>query len=211
MTGRQFEKTTLPQEQPLNEKESVVPGLVGTAVDYLTRVMMGSEPEEAFAISLRGADIIGRGEIRYSGELVKGVTGLDDTSIQNACQLVGYDCVVWAGIHAYSPVQSIHADAGTIANIRIMVERSMAFWEEYGPIVLNGFTIGGESITKIINSGDGDFVTADTLWDMKVSKNAPKSEHRLQLLVYYLMGLRSYHLKKLFSQLTHIGIYNPRL
>ena len=99
---------------------------------------------------------------------MKGVTGLDDTSIQNACQLVGYDCVVRAGIHAYSPVQSIHADAGTIANIRIMVERSMAFWEEYGPIVLNGFTIRNNRIIddyldngKVIEANDRYVLTVD--------------------------------------------------
>lgn len=39
----------------LNETENIYGGLVGIVVDYLTRFMMGTPAEEAFAISLKGA------------------------------------------------------------------------------------------------------------------------------------------------------------
>ena len=38
--------------------------------------------------------------------------------------------------------------------------------------------------TDKITSGDGDFLTVDTLWDFKVLKANIKSQHTLQLLVY---------------------------
>lgn len=39
----------------LNEGENIHASLVGLAVDYMTRFMMGAEREEAFSISLKGA------------------------------------------------------------------------------------------------------------------------------------------------------------
>lgn len=39
----------------LNENENIHASLVGLAVDYMTRFMMGAQKEEAFSISLKGA------------------------------------------------------------------------------------------------------------------------------------------------------------
>ena len=89
-----------------------------------------------------------------------------------------------------------------------MVNRSLAFWKQYGPVVKDGFTFQG-GYTKTISSGDGDFLTADTLWDFKVLSSAPKSTHTLQLLVYYLMGTHSVHPE--FKSIKRLGMFNPRL
>lgn len=88
-----------------------------------------------------------------------------------------------------------------------MVERSLAFFTQYGPIVKDGFTLEG-GYTDTITAGDGDFLTADTLWDFKVSKTKPTKDHTLQLLIYYLMGIQSVHPE--FQSITKLGIYNPR-
>jgi len=89
-----------------------------------------------------------------------------------------------------------------------MVKRSVAFWKRYGPIVKDGFTFEG-GYTEIITSGDGDFLTADTLWDFKVSNKPPTNVNTLQLLVYYIMGQHSIH--KEFRNIKKIGFFNPRL
>ena len=47
--------------------------------------------------------------------------------------------------------------------------------------------------TNTVSAGDGDFTTADTLWDFKVSKMPVKKENTLQLLMYWRMGLHSIH------------------
>ena len=78
-----------------------------------------------------------------------------------------------------------------------------------GPIVLEGFTFEN-AYTHYIHSGDGDFLTETTLWDFKVSIHNPTKIHTLQILVYYLMGLRSEN-STYFESIQNLGIYNPRL
>lgn len=190
----------------LNPNENVSAILVGSAVDYLTRYMMGAPAQEAFKISLLGAARIKEDD--YAQELMSKITGLDDISIMNACKMTGYDVCFRAQIALYRPVQEICPDAETIYNIRTMVNRSLSFWKEYGPIVVDGFTFEG-GYTNIVSSGDGDFLTADTLWDFKVSREPPKNKHTLQLLMYYIMGCHSVY--KEFQSIKRLGIFNPRL
>ena len=133
--------------------------------------------------------------------------GLDDLSITNACQLVGFDSAFRAGPLFYRPVEKIIPDQATIANIRIMVERSLSFFKAFGPVTADGFTMEG-AYTAIITTGDGDSLTKDTLWDFKVTTGKPNKDHTLQLLIYYLMGKRSIHLE--FQTIEKLGIFNPR-
>ena len=190
----------------LNPVENISASTVGTAVDYLTRFMMGTDKEIAFDIPIYGAKRIK--DLDYCYELLEMVTGLEDDSIIAACQLTGYDVALRQGAIYYKPVTEIQPDAATIENIRAMVNRSLVFWEKYGPIVKDGFTFEG-GYTEIILSGDGDFLTADTLWDFKVLSKAPTSKHTLQLLIYYLMGIHSIHPE--FKSIRRLGIFNPRL
>lgn len=190
----------------LYEEENIHSTLMGLAVDYLTRFTMGTSLEKAFKISLRGALRVNESD--YAEELLNGISGLDDTSIENACKLVGFDTAFRAGITSYKPVHTIQPDFFTISNIRNMVERSRGFNDNYGPIVKDGFTFEG-GYTGLISSGDGDFLTKTTLWDFKVSKKDPTNKNTLQLLIYYLMGVHSIHSE--FKQIENLGIFNPRL
>lgn len=192
--------------EALHSEENIRANLIGLAVDYLTRFMSGTSLEEAFKISFMGALIIG--EQKKAEELMNDVKGLDDASIINAMKLVGFDVCFRAGFMGYRPVDEIQPDAMTIDNVRVMVKRSLEFLDYYGPKVLDGFTFEG-GYTEIISSGDGDFTTSDTLWDFKVSKDKPKKEYTLQLLMYWIMGLHSIHPE--FKNIKFLGIYNPRL
>ena len=54
---------------PLDHKiENLHPTLVGTAVDYLSRLANGADPHDAFAVSLMGANNIG-GAARTAAEV----------------------------------------------------------------------------------------------------------------------------------------------
>lgn len=217
LNKKQFDIIAIDDGIILNETENIHGSLVGLAVDYLTRFMMGTSVEEAFKISLQGAmcldlflnSVTGKKGIalKNAQKLLKGIKGLDDESISNACKLVGYDVCFRAGIIGYRPVEEINPDFNTIRNIVVMVQRSLVFWERYGPIIKDGFTFEG-GYTDIISSGDGDYLTKDTLWDFKVSKDEPKSKYTLQLLVYYLMGCHSIHPE--FDKIEKLGIFNPR-
>lgn len=204
--AKEFSVKTRDDGIELKQTENIHASLVGLAVDYLTRFMMGAPLEEAFEISLLGASIINKtGNAR---KLLKEIRCLDNRSITNACKLTGYDVCFRTGIGLYKPVQAIEPDENTIFNVRTMVNRSINFWEEYGPIVESGFTFEG-GYTNIVSSGDGDYLTKDTLWDFKVSKYGPRSSHTLQLLMYYIMGCHT--IKSGFKSLRYIGIFNPRL
>ena len=190
----------------LNSNENINKGLIGTAVDYLSRFMSGLSVEDAFKISMKGSMIIG--EEDKAQEMMLDIKGLDDKSIENAVKLSGFDvCYRTENANYYKPVDSIKPDGATIDNIRTMVERSLKFFEKYGPKVLDGFSLEywyGDVVIK----GDGDFITKDTLWDFKTTKEKPKSDHTLQLLVYWRMGLRSEYQE--LKKIKYLGIYNPR-
>lgn len=189
----------------LYTEENINLGLVGMAVDYLTRYLNNSNLKEAFKISLMGAERIG--ETRKAYKLLNEIMGLDDVSIINACKLCGYDVCYRAGTASFKNVDEINPDEKTIYNIKTMVKRGINFLEKYGPIVQSGMTFAG-GYTSIVSAGDADFATQDTLWDFKVSKSAPTKDHTLQLIIYYLLGMHSYECD--FNNIDKIGIFNPR-
>lgn len=190
----------------LNNNENINPSLVGTAVDYLTRFLNGTPKKEAFRVSIMGAFNVK--ESLLADDLLFNIRGLDDASIKSACKLVGFDVAYRAGGMGYTPVDLINPNKETISNIKIMVNRGLNFLKLYGPIVKDGFTFEG-GYTSTIDTGDGDFLTDNTLWDFKVLKSAPSNKHTLQLLIYYLMGFRSIHAE--FKRIENLGIFNPRL
>ena len=189
----------------LHPVESVSPNLVGLCADSLTRFMKGPDVRDAVRISLKGAQMVGMGDLAEA--LLDLVTGLDDLSIESDCRLASFDIVFRAGNQYYKPFEEIIVDAETIENICIMVERSLCFFDFYGPLIKDGFHFHG-GYTDLIDKGDGDFLTKDTLWDFKVTKTAPNKDHTLQVLVYYIMGLHSYVPD--FLSIENLGFYNPR-
>lgn len=191
--------------EALNPNEATHAGLVGMTVDYLTRFMLGTPIEDAFRISMLGAKLIK--EEKKAKKLMSGVKGLDRDSIINAVKLSGFDVCYRAGVMGYRPVDEITPDTATIENITTMVNRSLKFFEVYGPKVLDGFTFEG-GYTNVVRTGDGDFTSKDTLWDFKVSKAPIKKDHTLQLLMYWRMGLHSIYPE--FNDIQYLGIYNPR-
>lgn len=203
---KDFTVTDLLDTEILNENENIHSTLVGLAVDYLTRFLNGTSIEEVFRVSLRGAFKVNEDEL--ANDLLLNIQGTDDTSIINTCKMVGFDVAYRKGANWYKPVEDINPDKETISNIRVMVNRGLKFFELYGPIVKDGFTFEG-GYTTTINTGDGDFLTENTLWDFKVSKSTPTNKHTLQLVIYYLLGVHSIHFE--FEQVENLGIFNPRL
>lgn len=201
-----FEETSLgPGEEELHEYENVHASLIGMGVDYLTRYILTGDLEDSFKISLLGARTINK--IRTANKLMRGISGTDDQSIINAIKLSGFDVLYRSGRFGYIPVNQIKPDIDTVENVRIMVQRTLNFFKLYGPLVLSGFSFEG-GYTKIIASGDADYLTEDTLWDLKVLKNYISKNHIMQLLIYWRMGLRSDY--ETFKNVKFLGIYNPR-
>lgn len=203
-------------ERRLNEQENIHATIIGMAVDYLTRFMIGEDIVEAFAISYRGAYIAEKmfhqeNALHFAEELMSNIGGIDKESIMNACKLVTFDVWVRSPMEALraKSIDEVNPDEETIENIKIMVLRSMEFWATYGPITANGFTFEPDGYTETVNSGDGDYLTDDTLWDFKVSKAKLTSKHTLQLLMYWIMGQHSG--QDIYKNISKLGIFNPRL
>ena len=189
----------------LSENENIHPSLVGLAVDYLTRLMMGASVFDAFSISLHAAELIHKKA--EAVHLLGRIGGINDESIINACKLAGFDVCLRRDISGFQPISEINPNKETISNIHYMVLRCLLFWDEYGPVVRDHVTfIGG--YTPVITSGDGDFLTKDTVWDFKVLRREPSSRDFLQVYIYYLMGRHSS--EQGFFDVNRFGIFNPR-
>ena len=230
----EFSVISLQDGNYLNSDENIHGTLVGLCVDYMTRFISGKDKLDSFRISIEGAYIAEKFGMKDSLktviQLLDEITGIDDNSIVNACKVVTFD--VWKrnciGAMLAKNYEKINPDESTVENIRILINRSLYFFENYGPVIKNGFTFepvpasmdlynkmlssgngsyGGYTAT--VSSGDGDFLTKDTLWDFKVSKAAPKSKDILQILMYWIMG--QYSGQEIFRKIEKIGVFNPRL
>ncbi len=116
-----------------------------------------------------------------------------------------FDVVYRAGPIGYKPVEEINQNETTIDHVRIMNEKSLKFFDGDGPKVLDGLTFEG-GYTDVVIAGDGDFLTADTFWNFKVSKSKLQPAHALQLLMYWRMGLHSIH-ESYYEKIKYLGIY----
>lgn len=190
----------------LEKIDSYYKSIQGIVVDYLTRFMNGTTKQIAFHISLMGAEKVD--ELDNAKELLSKIKGLDEKSIFAACQLVGYDVAFRRGSQYFTPIEKIVPDKRVIQNIVVLVNRCITFLKKNGPVIFDGFTFEG-GYNEVISSGDGDYLTADTLWDFKVSESKPEINHTLQVLVYYILGIHSVY--KEFQAIKKLGIYNPVL
>lgn len=192
---------------------SIAPSLVGLAVDYGTRIALGDDPANAFEVAMVGATMIGASDIAESlldeiDAVALRSGDIDEKSIVSLCKLSGFDSAFRAGTSAYKPVSEINPNEQTIADVGNLILRTKAFFDAFGEPVASGFTFEG-AYTDNASAGDGDYICGDTLWDLKVSKNEPMVKNTMQVLLYYLMGLRSN--KDEFKAVTRIGLFNPWL
>ncbi|HEX4401729.1 MAG TPA: hypothetical protein VHZ98_10410 [Galbitalea sp.] len=192
--------------------ENVDLSFVSMAVDYLTRWCLDHQKpphmpaaEYAFNISCSGASKLDRQlGTDYATRATESCRLIDESrdfnpdaptlptpaAIAAAVELTSFDVAFRAGLQGYNPDANTTPDATTIQHIATMMERSLGFFRQFGPALVDGFTMFG-GYTETVDSGDGDFVTADTLWGFKVSVKPPTSAHTLQLLVYWLMARHS--------------------
>lgn len=200
------------QTESLHDDYSLMPGedkkyatLIGMATDYLTRYLLEGSKENAFETSELCACVTPNKTFKSSldifNELMNGINkSLDRQTIINACKVVFFD-----GPEAYFPnIEDINPDEATINNIRIFVKRAVQFFSDHGPVTDTGTILRSGQLIGFI-----DYITKDTLWDLKVLRNEISSTYTLQVLTYLLMGQRSYN--PVFNGIHQVGIYNPRL
>lgn len=202
---RQFDQSQYSDGISLNEKENIPTGIVSLVVNYLTRYMTGDDLHDAFYSPIVSALYLG--ETLRAEKALKLITGIDDVSVMAACQLCAYDLTYRSGHRSIPVSYLISPDEKTINNIRSMVLRGIAFFNEHGPVRKFGYTFD-RGYTKTIYDGQGDLMTDDTIWDFKIINTEITSKHTLKLLICYIMGLHSGN--ECFDHIRFLGIYNPR-
>ncbi|MBR1658135.1 MAG: hypothetical protein IJ697_06690 [Synergistaceae bacterium] len=221
----EFERIHFDYGVILNADENVDASLVASAVEYLTRLLFSNHEEKigkrittAFDVSLRGACIaqayFGQKDAIDVCLKLLGAMGRSSSVrdiITNALKIVTFD--VWYR-NPFNAVpdgyKSVKPNKATIENIYTMLKRSKNFFEKYGPVTATGFDFKSSGYTKTVDKGDGDFLTADMLCDMKVYRPQTKitKKETLQVLMYWIMGQHSG--QEVFKGITKIGLYNPR-
>ena len=200
-----FDEVRLADPVPLYAFEDVPADVTGLAVDYLSRVARGVPARDAFRVPLAGARLVGRSA--DAERLLAMVDGFSDRSVRAACLLCGFDAASRRGPARWRAGRVVDPGPATVYNVRRMVARTLRFMDRMGPVVWEGFTFDG-GYTDRVTSGDGDLLTADGLWDLKVSRWPPNPTYTLQLLVYWRLGLHSTHPE--YLGVRRLGLYNAR-
>ncbi|MCI6017881.1 MAG: hypothetical protein MRZ59_03400 [Clostridiales bacterium] len=206
-----FDIVTFDDGLDISDVKPALSSIQGMVVDYLTRFILLGDKIKAFDISIKGAmalDDINETTDDYDNvmTLLASVNGLDRKSVINACKVVCYDTVYRSGIKSYQPSEKIDFDESLYTNIPILVNRCLSFLQSVGKVIADEFTFEG-GYTKLVSSGDGDYLTKNTLIDVKVSKKDFSTKWSLQLLMYYLLGIHSIHSE--FASIEKLCVFNP--
>lgn len=96
-----------------------------------------------------------------------------------------------------------------------MVKRALVFLNDIEEGLVQTNILFHKGYTDVITCGDADYISKNSLIDLKVSsQNLLNKNHTLQLLIYYLLGINSdqeLETYKNMKKIKYLTIYNPRL
>lgn len=197
------------------DEESLKPTLLGTLIDYLTRIVIYKD--------LKAFDFIKNTKNKkLIQQLKKDFKDIDYTQLtQENIKLVTRLCLFehsFRGNEYIDPLkENIEINTLTCDHIKIMLNRANNFFNKFGHPVLTQYkcsiTTSLKEKTYVEVYGDGDYLLQDALVDFKVSKNGPIQDYVRQLLIYYI-GLVGKDLKKKKvkrEEIKYLIIFNPRL
>ncbi|UNL59812.1 hypothetical protein [Lactobacillus johnsonii] len=196
-------------------EESLKPTLMGTLIDYLTRIVIYKD--------LKAFDFIKNTKNKkLIQQLKKDFKDIDYTQLtQENIKLVTRLCLFehsFRGNEYIDPLkENIEINTLTCDHIKNMLNRANNFFNKFGQPVLTQYkcsiTTSLKEKTYVEVYGDGDYLLQDALVDFKVSKNGPTQDYVRQLLIYYI-GLVGKDLKKKKvkrEEIKYLIIFNPRL
>lgn len=198
------------QEELSVKDENVYASLIGTCVDYMSRLIFLKD-KNAFFISKKGAEILGdvsgfnqrskamKNSLRMAGKVT-------DKAIINAVQMCGYDVAYRSNPAGYKSVGTIVPDQATIKRIRVMLDRVKNLFDKISTPTQAGFEVSSEHLSIY---GDGDFISDNYLLDFKTVVGSVSSDMVFQVLVYYILGKLEGKYSE-FEKIRWLMIYNPR-
>lgn len=177
----------------LGDEENIGPGLIGTTVDYVTRKLLLPSLDADMTAYLEGSRQVRRYDTAEA--YLNEIKNLSDKSLDAAIRFCGFDVINKASIQYYTDIEKLRPNKQTLENVRVMVQRCFDFFEKAGPIANHGV-----AVRKLGFFGAVDYVTQDSLYDLKTTKNRITSKDVLQAVIY----------GKLVSKCKRVGIFNPR-
>ncbi len=226
----EFERSFIKGAIPISRNsENIAPNIVGIVVDSMVRFHQSGDVCEAFKASFQG--II---NAEQAGEITNGeglaelfrttiIYPTDEESIRQACKLAQFDKLY----RKTGEIEElIEPNDMTITHIKLMVERSINFFESEF-VVDAGVEFGvkpkkdnstGEIIsdkctgyTPSVFNGEADYLTMDGLWDLKVLSGKPSNVDIIQLVMYWIMSQHAKNEPQFDGiDIQKIGFYNPR-
>lgn len=203
-----FKKTQFPDVNVLYEDKyvDIHPLVMKSTVVLLTYFMLSKDLETAFFLPLIGAKELK--QIRWARKWLKRIKGLDDFSIAVACRLARFDVAITLDKRLYDCLGEYNPNEETVHNIRVMVKRTLKFFETFGqPKRIYVSFEGG--YTKVINVGHSDFLVKTTLINLQYSDNDIKENDAMKLLLHYILSTQSE--MKCNKAVRKIGLFNPKL
>lgn len=197
-------------ELPL-EEENMAPATTGTLIDFLTRIIVLND-DDAFGVSARGVGEMANDDQKkrylYEAAMLKAlvedkeIDDLDDDVFNIGVNICAWEQALRGGY--YFPPQ-IYPNDTTMAHYKVMLKRVKAYLEKIGNIIRTGY---GSATANGLISGDGDYLSSDTLIDFKVSKHKTMQPNWVRQLFLYRVLLRDELVSP--DQIKKLMIYNPR-
>ena len=218
--------TDLPELNPAN-LENIHGSLVGSSVDYLTRLCNGASTMDAFSISIKGGNrllmsvedkalksYIEKSIEHFIEVLTNSENKLSDDCIISAIKLVTLDVFARTATHAplLKSFEDIRPNQETIENIRTMTQRTLLLLNKHNTILFGLYFIGG--YTHIVSTADADYLCDSTLLDLKVKKADFTSSDTAQVLIYYILAKQAYLANPVeyaeYANIDTLALYNAR-
>lgn len=219
------------------EKENVPPDVMGSAVDYLTRYLLTNDFRKSFKYAIRGVDICvkelkSKGDRDYAEEIWRDAVLVGEKhgkSTTRAFNLAWFDSYYRCGI----PKKPYDVEDEDRENLNYMSRSCADFVKTLGDVVDVGTELKNDKAMTTISVmscgiepvdiscegivGDIDILTTKALIDIKTTKGAQKSrvlksEAKMQMALYYLLGLRSEdeQIRQAFERIEKLAFFNPR-
>lgn len=216
---KDFQEDTFEDEDFIDgSKENISPYLVSIIVDYLTSYLLTKQKEESFDIALKGVKAIQQyasaedsNSTDYREIYDKLMNRLDlelsDLCISSAAKLACFGVAYKRGPEYFTGIRDINPDTITIDHIRKLVHRNLTILKSYSEVIELDVDFP-KAYTGNIIDGSADYLSDDTLWDLRVLKNRFNKNHSMQLLIAWRLGMKQNHRK--YSKVKYIGIISPR-
>lgn len=232
-----FEKKELKQDSyAVSEKSSIPATHLGLIVDYCVKYILGVKLSDILHVEYAGyAEHIRVSAVRFYdsvseqaltqiyiederkniclSDFVSKVENAEtfDEFVTNMLYVIQYGDFIRNIRFAYDRVGEVFdakLSEEELRNILIFFMRTQS-WVKTFDKVIPMYKFKPYGYNNTVTSGEGDFCTDKTLWDLKVSNGEPTTKDTLQLLIYYIMAKRSGN--KIYKNIDSIGVYNPKL